>query len=264
MTHNRMCVLTKRRKLINEEITIRFGDKKYNIGVSEVEVFWHPFKTCVGNPMDVRITVEDYTDPESTPSCDDEDDEDENEEVFFEEEMNNNNMDMEDGEIPPEDGRTPAVQKVGGHTPEAVNSENKEKSPERRATFEIPVTVEVEIPYVPAQHVPCESKDATSGMGPFRSPFSNPLSELVPLGCFGPFPSPFINPSEPNSSGLPKKKRKRVISGNRKSKSSKSYSSPNRTRNSTSPSHSPSPPEHPAASINSPIQTPTPTLCDAL
>ncbi|KAL4592354.1 hypothetical protein LXL04_005346 [Taraxacum kok-saghyz] len=68
MSHNRLCVLTSQRKLINEELSVSLSDKKHTIGVTEVEVLWNSFKITKGNSMDVRIIVEDYADLEDEDS----------------------------------------------------------------------------------------------------------------------------------------------------------------------------------------------------
>ncbi|KAL4577983.1 hypothetical protein LXL04_014098 [Taraxacum kok-saghyz] len=80
MTHHRMCILTKSRKIINEEIRIIHEGKHRIIGINEVEVMWHPFNNKPGDPMDVRITIADATDSDSddtqsrTSLSDDDDD----------------------------------------------------------------------------------------------------------------------------------------------------------------------------------------------
>ncbi|KAL4589709.1 hypothetical protein LXL04_002617 [Taraxacum kok-saghyz] len=123
MSHNRLCVLTSTRKLINEERIVTLNNKKYTIGVSEVEVFWNPFKLMKGNPMDVRIIVEDYADLEDDDGkCDATTSEEEVEETDNGDHVSQLEEEMEEGEFrqektSPEKMEVPEMRTVDGNTP---------------------------------------------------------------------------------------------------------------------------------------------------
>ncbi|KAL4589701.1 hypothetical protein LXL04_002609 [Taraxacum kok-saghyz] len=242
ISYNRMCILTNHRKAINEKITIQIEKEKYRIGVSEIEVFWHPFKANVGHPMDVRIVVEDYENNEnySDDDAEDESEEEDVEEIYIE--------DMEEGEIIPENaGKQGSNEEAStsepiplDSTPETVGIDCGGAVP----TTEGGATVDN---FVYNEKSAGKKADETSRSNPDPAPigplFLDPVSKLVPLGWFGPFPSitsPFkFNSPQANfqsipdpkhiiqsGAGLVQKKRKRVLSGIKKAKNSKLSSSP--------------------------------------
>ncbi|KAL4575480.1 hypothetical protein LXL04_022325 [Taraxacum kok-saghyz] len=131
-----LCVLTSTRKLINEERIVTLNNKKSTIGVSEVEVFWNPFKLTKGNPMDVRIIVEDYADLEDDDSRSDATtSEEEVEETDNGDHVSQSEEEMEEGEFRqentlPEKMEAPEMRTVDKNMPK-VNARDANSETQR-------------------------------------------------------------------------------------------------------------------------------------